>query len=479
MRIINLEVNELPPEVLKEYINKNKNSTLHKLKSKSLLTTYKTMALDVAKEKLYPSQTWASFNTGKEFSLHNCYWYSDPLNQNDLIWNQLAAHNKNVGVIGSIHSSKYPADLMNNKYYKFYIPDCFGDKIKTKPTRYINFQRLNASLVEGSSRVTSLNNLLKILFRNLPLMILRSRIFGISKFSLSMIVKIIYKSIISKNKELLRTAQFAPLSSIFIDLYLKSKPNSSTLFTNHLAGNMHRYWYAYKPEQFNTKDKYSTSWVSKNQNTFNLSLDLIDDFIKHLMNNISMEETSIIITSSMGQEANPEFDKRYFSQYDGKIENMNLFLQGLNKFYKKSNYKEIDYIYERNMAPQYGFKLNTLNQGNLQMGLERMKHYVSHIGLKSKFDLIENDSFTMTLDPYSDIDLQKSYTLDQANNKYKSLGISFHKINDHHSGSHTPEGVFTVINGSDKFHSLIQEKLDKDGNLDYLKFKPIVLKYLT
>ena len=85
MRIINLEINELPLDVLKEYINRNKRSTLCSLTSQNLLTTYKTMALDVPKEKLYPSQTWASFNTGKEFSQHNCYWYSDPLNPKDLI----------------------------------------------------------------------------------------------------------------------------------------------------------------------------------------------------------------------------------------------------------------------------------------------------------------------------------------------------------------------------------------------------------
>ena len=85
MRIINLEINELPPEVLEDYLNRNKNSTLYRLTGKSLLTTYRTMALDVPKEKLYPSQTWASFNTGQRFSQHNCYWYSDPLNPKDLI----------------------------------------------------------------------------------------------------------------------------------------------------------------------------------------------------------------------------------------------------------------------------------------------------------------------------------------------------------------------------------------------------------
>ena len=95
-RIVNLEINEIPPEVLKDFISRNKTSYLGKLYAKGRLEIFKTFASDIVKKKLYPSQTWASFNTGKEYNKHKCYWYSDHLNSEELIWNKLV--NKNTRV---------------------------------------------------------------------------------------------------------------------------------------------------------------------------------------------------------------------------------------------------------------------------------------------------------------------------------------------------------------------------------------------
>ena len=84
-KIINLEINEVSPDLLDKYIEKNQNSNFAKLKKNNKLEIFKTKALDIEKEKLYPSQTWASFNTGKPYSEHNCYWYSDNLKKEDLL----------------------------------------------------------------------------------------------------------------------------------------------------------------------------------------------------------------------------------------------------------------------------------------------------------------------------------------------------------------------------------------------------------
>ncbi len=147
-KIINLEINEISPKLLKNYINnrRNKKKCLTKLYRKDKLKIFTTKALDVEKEKLYPSQTWASFNTGKPYAEHKCYWYSDFLKSEYLIWNKLASRNKTVGVVNCVHSSKIPSDLFKNINFKFYLPDCFGDKKVTKPIRYKNFNSFNNSL---------------------------------------------------------------------------------------------------------------------------------------------------------------------------------------------------------------------------------------------------------------------------------------------------------------------------------------------
>ena len=44
--------------------------------------------------------------------------------------------------------------------------------------------------------------------------------------------------------------QFPLIASIYSDLFVKYKPSYSTLFSNHVAGNMHRYWYAHNLSAF-------------------------------------------------------------------------------------------------------------------------------------------------------------------------------------------------------------------------------------
>ena len=183
-RIVNLEINEIPPEVLKDFISRNKTSYLGKLYAKGRLEIFKTFASDIVKKKLYPSQTWASFNLGIPFKKHKCYWYSDPLEKEQLIWNRLASNSLKVGVLGSLHSSKYPENFLENPYYSFYLPDCFTDNYNTKPKRFNSFQSLNSKLVSGSARVTSLLSLFKEIPKILIPLLKNPSNFGLSLFSI-------------------------------------------------------------------------------------------------------------------------------------------------------------------------------------------------------------------------------------------------------------------------------------------------------
>ena len=72
-KIINLEINEVSPILIINYIKNNNKSNLAKLLKKEKLNIYTTKVSDIEKDKLYPSQTWASFNTGKPYYEHKCY----------------------------------------------------------------------------------------------------------------------------------------------------------------------------------------------------------------------------------------------------------------------------------------------------------------------------------------------------------------------------------------------------------------------
>ena len=53
---------------------------------------------------------------------------------------------------------------------------------------------------------------------------------------------------------------------------------------------------------------------------------MYDDFLFHLLKDMRFKDTEIIITSSMGQKAAPSFDDKLLAPYDGKIVDMDLFL---------------------------------------------------------------------------------------------------------------------------------------------------------
>ncbi len=476
-KIINLEINEISPNLIKDYIDNHRNSNLANLKYKRLLSIYKTKALDVPKKKLYPSQTWASFNTGKSFDEHKCYWYSDYLDSELLLWQKLVKNNINVGVIGSIHSSKYPKDLFSNKKYKFLLPDCFSNKSITKPDCYKYFQSFNNNLVSNSARITGLKSLI-ILISGYLIQILKSpRNFGISFFSLKLILNIIFLSIRYRNKEFIRMAQFPLLCSIFINLFSRYKPEYSTIFSNHIAGNMHRYWYAHDINSFKNKKKYKSSWIKRNKEAVNIGIDLLDRFLGVLMEKKIFENCTFLITSSMGQEANPEFDSKYLSNFDGKIHDMDLFIEKLSNYQRDEYGLVVNYNHNRNMAPQYGFDFSDQKGLDLNFVKTTIESFFNTLGIKTNIDK-EGYSIVISIDPYTDIEFQENYDLKKANAKYSKFGFKFFKIEDHHSGSHFEDGSLIVINSSKKLDSCIK-KVENKNWINYLKFNDIVIDYFN
>ena len=477
--IINIEINELPKEILFEYININKRSFLAKLFNNNQINIFETFAGDVKKKDLYPSQTWASMLTGSPFEKHKCYWYSDPINKKSLIWNKLINKGKSIGILGSVHSSKLPDNLENDNNIKFYIPDCFSDQETTKPIKYSSFQGLNTFLVGESARVVSPKSLILNLTKYTWNIISNPSSFGISFYSCKEILKIIFRACKSRNPEYLRTAQFPLISEIFIQNLKNYIPDYSSLFTNHLAGNMHRYWYAYNTNQYSKKDIYKSSWLKRNKNALFFPMDMIDIFLKKLIKDTKKKNPIILLTGSMGQEARKDFSSNSDVNItiDGKIKDLKLFLLKLNIFIKK-NYQINDNIkIQRNMAPQYGFTLK-----NKKKALEFYKDvnkFLQKLGFSNfKID-INTNSVVLTIDPWHDEKIQ-NLIKDKKNKLFlQSNGFKFFKIDDHHSGKHTEKGIFAVINPDPYFVKLIEKREISEQTINYLDFSPIIREYLV
>ena len=481
--IINIEVNEIPSRLIEDYISQNPNSTLSLLANKGQFELFPTICADIEKEKLYPSQTWASFNTGMEFSSHKAYWYSDPIDSNVLLWNRLASKGIRVGVAGSLHSSKLPADLQRNEEYAFYIPDCFGKQESTKPDIYSMFQKLNILMVDSAARKVSLRGLLAIAVSQLVAMAKHPRSYGVSWYSVRALGKIFGKFLTTQNKEILRVAQFPLLGSIFFDLCRKLQPRYSTVFTNHVAGNMHRYWYATRPQDFDTCGKYSAKWIRRNRTLIPFSIQLLDDYLTYLKCDPYFDDATILITSSMGQEATPRFSSQQLSAYDGKITDFRRFLNGFAEYCLKKKLKIPQGIAiddkSRNMAPQYGFKMDTyLTPSEMQNIADAMLAYLGEMKLACTGSINES-SFVLTADIYTNYRFQAMYTERQARRRLSKFGFEIFSIDDHHSGHHCPEGVLCVISKRRSDIDFFREKMGSDGSLRTIDFVPVILEALS
>ena len=178
----------------------------------------------------------------------------------------------------------------------------------------------------------------------------------------------------------------------------------------------------------------------------------------------------------MGQEANPTFDEKILSKYDGKITKMNLFLENFQLFYYQKFEETIQLICSRNMAPQYGFNIKNQTQKDINTVTQTLSDFVSDLGFVNKIDE-ENGSIVLSLDPYTDLDFQEKYNLKESNEKFSRYGLQFFPIEDHHSGSHNEYGTLITINSNDQFDKKINKYIEKEGYINYLNYFKLITEY--
>lgn len=293
-KAIVIEINEVPLRILNHYQKLNPNSNIAHLLNNSLVL--QTEAKDVEESFLYPSQTWASLNTGIAYDQHKIHWYNDPKpNSYPMYWKTIAENGLNVGLINTLHSS--PADsYIDKENYKFVIPDCFASNNLTKPEIYQDFQALNTSATSENGREASM----KFPRQKAVATLVKSTALGIQPKTLLDAAGLVARIKTGKvNRERLRSLQFTLLADIFLKQIKAKDVDLAIFFTNHVAANMHRYWYGLFPEDYSIK-LYDQEWMDKYGSEILVSLDLLDNFLSKLINYCDQQQRSLILVSSMG-----------------------------------------------------------------------------------------------------------------------------------------------------------------------------------
>ncbi|MDJ0656790.1 MAG: hypothetical protein QNJ40_21695 [Xanthomonadales bacterium] len=477
-KLLVLEANEIPLRVVREFASRNPTSTIAGVLNDH--TAIETWAADVAEDDLYPSQTWASLNTGKPYEEHRIRWYNDVKQFSDFFWHQIAAKGRPTVLVGTLHSS--PLDqYVDDGNYRLVVPDCFASTDETRPHDFEHFQHFNLAVTGENGRKTSMGRTLAsaaVALARYP----RPSRWGLTTRSVSDISRLTASAL--ANKERLRCAQFPMMAEIFLAGLRREKPDLGVGFTNHVAANMHRYWYALYPDDFETK-AYPEKWVKKYQNEIMRAMALLDSWLEKFKRFAIDNDYLLLLTTSMGQKANAKLDPDYVVEnaIDYRLDNPLLLLDRLLEG------RDASITHETAMVPQYTFAFPTdeqaeaaalrLREYGCTRSQERHGYYLTDEarvtgpkklkGLVLGVEVVRNK---LTLTASVSSDFEDKVMLGDRSFGPRDLGFVEFEVEDHHSGCHSPAGTLLAIND----RTGVFDRW-KNGQMDYLDFAPAVLDF--
>ena len=445
-----IEINEVPLKIFKHYHQLRPNSHIAKLLENSLVLT--TEAKDVSVDFLYPAQTWGSINTGAPYDRHQMHWYNDPKPADyPLYWKTIANQGLQVGLINTLHSS--PANTyIDDPNYQFVIPDCFATNNLTKPEMYQDFQALNTNATVESGRTASL----KVPKSKAIATLVKSPALGIKPQTLINAAGLVAKVKTGKvNRERLRNLQFNLMADMFLKQMRSNSVDLGILFTNHIAANMHRYWYALFPEDYE-RNLYSQQWTEKYSQEIVVAVELFDSFLGQVMKFCRQQQRALVLVSSMGQAANQDLEAT--PMYFYKLENVDKLIQRL------CNGEQYNYRLDAAMVPQYSLKFDSAEQARkCWETIEETRKYIKNIWLEND---LNDDVITLSTNLGSDSD---RFFIRGTSYGYQDLGYKRMLIDDHSSGKHCPDGSLIVYNS--------KTSSTNSDRVDYLEYTPAMLNF--
>jgi hypothetical protein len=242
--IVLFELNEVPWQILDDYVTAHPSSELAGLLARS--HGYTTLTAD--RGHLSPWTTWPTLHRGVNDEHHGIASFGQDRRRADRqfppLWSLLHDAGVGVGVCGTLHSDPAPEDLGS---YAFYLPDAFASEPLAHPPELVHFQRFNLAMSRESARNIDTH----IAAKDALGLVWHSRRLGIRPATYAAIGKQLlaeWRRPAMRNRR--RTYQAVLLFDVFARQLQQTRPQFSTFFTNHLASAMHRYWAAHRPQDY-------------------------------------------------------------------------------------------------------------------------------------------------------------------------------------------------------------------------------------
>ena len=295
--IVLFELNEVPWEILDDYVAARPGSGLARVLARS--HSFTSMAAD--RGHLSPWTTWPTLHRGVNDERHMIASFGQDRSEADRrfppVWTLLHDAGVSAGVCAPLHSYPVPDDLGS---YAFYLPDPFASEPVAHPPELVEFQRFNLAMSRESAR-----NVDTHIPRKDALAVVRhSRRLGIRPATYAALARQLLaerrRPAMSNRR---RTYQSVLLFDIFARQLRRSRPRFSTFFTNHVASAMHRYWAAHRPGDYERLG-LDQDWIETFRDEVLWATGRAADMVERLAGQVEANPGSQLwIASSMGQRA--------------------------------------------------------------------------------------------------------------------------------------------------------------------------------
>ena len=407
-----------------------------------------TEASDVPPNFLYPSQTYASLNTGVPYDRHRIHWYNDPKPADyPLYWRILARRGYRVGLVNSLHTAPLD-DLVNDDHIAFLIPEVFAATSVTKPAAYRSFQQFHQQLTNENRRVAAIS--LGVREARLALQLPS---LGVTPGTMLHVARIVARAVARQvTKERLRNVPFMLTADMFMRLLSRHAVDLAVFFTNHVASSMHRYWSALFPDE-SPADAHEDEWVTRYAQEIPFSLGLFDAFIGRVMDFARATDRVLIVNSGMGQCAHTKRNTNRASVY---------LVKDLGRFLATLGVPENAYKVRSAMAPQHTIEFPSAHDADQAFQtLDALD-----IGTPRPWLNVNGNVLTISVRQNLVDRMLRSLAATPA-----ALGLVSVDIDDHGTGRHDPDGILIIDNG--RAPAMDQDRL----RIDYLEFAPAVLEF--
>lgn len=425
-KLIVLELNEVPDRVIKAFIKKNPYSYWAALIGRSA----RFIAATPDTIQLHPKISWQTFHRGVPDALHGFKEYNQIESPGKGVypplWELLQDGGKSVGIGASIGSTPAPKSKKN---LKFYIADPFAPTNDTLPEYLSHFQKINTMAVQHSGRNVRTGGIEKSDVLNLLINLPR---LGISPSTCFSTTKQLVSERMNKTRIIRRrNVQSLMTFDVVFQQIKKTKPDFCTVFANHVAASMHRYWAARFPDDYESNNM-PLEWRDTYRDEIDVAMQEADYMLGKLFRFArANNEYSVMVVASMGQAA----IEHEVVRNQLIIKNFDSFMKmlGIN-YYKKHTGMEPEYVVEFPDAD--GLDAFTT-------ACERLKILGKSPHLKPM-----NDTQTAFLVEHTNVDID-SVTMNDRVIPLSETGLFVEPIQDM-SGStaqHIPGGCCFVFNG--------------------------------